>query len=99
MSKKLFDKLNSMSVDEIINENFSNEQPILTEEFEHPFTIEETEMCFLQGEGGLTEEMIKDLPLITEEELREIKLPTNELIKIALEDFDRELEKDGNSST
>lgn len=42
----------------------------------------------------LTEEMIKDLPLITEEELREIKLPTEELIKIALEDFDRELEKD-----
>lgn len=42
----------------------------------------------------LTEEMINDLPMITEEELREIELPTDELIKIALEDFDRELEKD-----
>lgn len=42
----------------------------------------------------LKEEMNNGLPLITEEELREIKLPTDELIKIALEDFDRELEKD-----
>ena len=42
----------------------------------------------------LTEEMIKNLPLITEEELREIKIPTEQLIKIALDDFDRELEKD-----
>lgn len=42
----------------------------------------------------LTEEMIKDLPLITEEELREIKLPTDDLIKIALDDFDKELESD-----
>lgn len=42
----------------------------------------------------LTEEMIKDLPLITEEELREIKLPTDDLIKITLDDFDKELESD-----
>ena len=60
MSKKLFDKLNSMSVDEIINENFSNEQPILTEEFEHPFTIEEANNYFFQ-EGELTLEEMNNL--------------------------------------
>lgn len=38
--------------------------------------------------------MVLDLPLIMEEELREIKLPTDDLIKIALDDFDKELESD-----
>ena len=56
MSKKIFERLNNMSVDEIINEDFSHGQDIITEEFEHPFTIEETEQYFLQNEGCLTEE-------------------------------------------
>lgn len=37
----------------------------------------------------LTEEMIKNLPLITEEELKEIMLPTDELVEIAIKDFDK----------
>lgn len=45
----------------------------------------------------LAEEMINDLLLITEEELSEIQLPTDELIRIALEDYDRELENDAHS--
>ena len=43
----------------------------------------------------LTEEMIKKLPLITEEELREIMLPNDKLVEIALNDFDEQLKKDG----
>lgn len=42
----------------------------------------------------LTEEMIKDLPLITDEELAAIRVPKKELIRHAVEDFDRELTKD-----
>lgn len=61
MSKKLFERLNNMSVDEIINEDFENERSTLTEEFDHPFTIEETEQYFLQGEDGLTEEEMYEL--------------------------------------
>lgn len=37
----------------------------------------------------LTEEMIKNLPLITEEELREISVPTEELIENAINEFNR----------
>ena len=39
----------------------------------------------------LTEKMIKELPLITEEELREIMLPNDKLVDIALNDFDEQL--------
>lgn len=39
----------------------------------------------------LTEKMIKELPLITEEELREIMLPNDKLVEIALNDFDEQL--------
>jgi hypothetical protein len=35
--------------------------------------------------------MIKELPLITEEELREIMLPNDKLVEIALNDFDEQL--------
>lgn len=42
----------------------------------------------------LTEEMRKKLPLITEEELKEISVSTEELIEMAIRDFDEELEKD-----
>jgi len=37
----------------------------------------------------LTEEMKKSLPLITEEELKELRCTTEELTKIALENFDK----------
>lgn len=43
----------------------------------------------------LTEEMKKNLPLITEEELKEIRLSKEELIKRTLESFDRELKEEG----
>lgn len=46
----------------------------------------------------LTEEMIRNLPLITEEELNEIRLSKEEAIRLALEEFDNELEKDGLSN-
>ena len=39
----------------------------------------------------LTEETKKNLPIITEEELKEIMLPTEKLIEIALNDFDEQL--------
>ena len=42
----------------------------------------------------LTEEMKKNLPQITEEELKEIMLPTEKLIEIALNDFDEQLRLD-----
>ena len=42
----------------------------------------------------LTEEMIKSIPLITEEELMEIMLPTDELVEIAIKDFDEQLRID-----
>ena len=42
----------------------------------------------------LTEEMKKILPLITEEELKEIMLPTEQLIEMALNDFDEQLKID-----
>ena len=38
--------------------------------------------------------MKKILPLITEEELKEIMLPTEQLIEIALNDFDEQLRID-----
>lgn len=48
----------------------------------------------------LTEKMIKELPLITEEELREIMLPNDKLVEIALNDFDEQLKMDeGNDSS
>ena len=37
----------------------------------------------------LTEEMIKNLPLITEEELREISVPKEKLIENAINEFNR----------
>ena len=42
----------------------------------------------------LTEETKKNLPIITEEELKEIMLPTEKLIEIALNDFDEQLKID-----
>lgn len=42
----------------------------------------------------LTEEIKKNLPLITEDELKEIMLPTEKLIEIALNDFDEQLKID-----
>ena len=42
----------------------------------------------------LTEEMKKKLPLITEEELKEIRLSKEEAIRLALEEFDNELKRD-----
>lgn len=42
----------------------------------------------------LTEETKKNLPLIAEEELKEIMLPTEKLIEIALNDFDEQLKID-----
>ena len=47
----------------------------------------------------LTEEMIKNLPLITEEELKEIMLPTDELAEIAIKDFDKQLKIDEPNDT
>ena len=47
----------------------------------------------------LTEEMIKNLPLITEEELKEIMLPTDELVEIAIKDFDEQLKIDEPNDT
>jgi hypothetical protein len=43
----------------------------------------------------LTEEMKRNLPLITEEELKEIRLSKEELIKRTLASFDRELKEEG----
>ena len=42
----------------------------------------------------LTEEIKKNLPLITEDELKEIMLPTEKLIEVALKDFDEQLRID-----
>ena len=47
----------------------------------------------------LTEEMIKNLPLITEEELKEIMLLTDELVEIAIKDFDEQLKIDEPNDT
>ena len=41
----------------------------------------------------LTEEIIKSLPLITEEELKEIRVPKDELIEIAIREFNDEVDK------
>ena len=41
----------------------------------------------------LTEDMKKNLPLITEEELKEIKVPKDELIEIAIREFNDEADK------
>lgn len=35
----------------------------------------------------LTEEMIAALPMITEEELEEIRIPTDELVQLAIDAF------------
>ena len=42
----------------------------------------------------ITNGLNKTLPLITEEEFKEIKLPTEQLIEIALNDFDEQLKLD-----
>ena len=42
----------------------------------------------------LTEEMIKNLPLITEEELKEIRLSKEEAIRFALEEFEKGIRED-----
>ena len=41
----------------------------------------------------LTEEMKSNLTLITEEELKEIKVPKDELIEIAIREFNDEADK------
>ncbi len=41
----------------------------------------------------LTEEMKKNLPLITEEELKEIRLSKDELIEKAIKEFNEEADK------
>ncbi len=46
----------------------------------------------------ITEEMKRNFPPITEEELNEIRLSKEEAIRLALEEFDNELEKDGLSN-
>lgn len=60
MSKEFFERLNSMSVDGILNEDFEIKKEIINEDFERPYTIEETERYFLQ-EGELTLEEMKEL--------------------------------------
>jgi len=54
MSKTLFDKMNGMSVDEIIYETFQDET--FGEVIDHPLSAEETARYFMQNEGVLTEE-------------------------------------------
>ncbi len=41
----------------------------------------------------LTQEMIDALPLITEEELESIRMSTEELIEMAIREFDREADE------
>ena len=41
----------------------------------------------------LTEEMIKNLPIITDEELNEIRIPTDQLIELTIEEFNRERDR------
>lgn len=41
----------------------------------------------------LTEEMKKNLPIITEEELKEIRVPKEELIEMAIREFNDEADK------
>ena len=41
----------------------------------------------------LTEEMKRNLPLITDEELRKIRVPKEELIEMAIRDFNKEADK------
>lgn len=68
MSKKVFDRLNSMSVDEIINEDLEHTKDIIEEDFERPCTIEETEQHFLQ-DGCLT---MEEMELLMENKLKEL---------------------------
>ena len=59
MSKALFEKLNKMSVEEIINEDFQRDG--IYEDIERPLSAEETVQYFTQSEGVLTEEEFKTL--------------------------------------
>jgi len=68
MEKNLFEQLNNMSVDEIINEDFAHEQTMLTEERERPFTIEEANAYFFQ-EGELT---LEEMNTLMENKLKEL---------------------------
>ena len=48
----------------------------------------------------MLEEPIKgNLPLITEEELKEIRLSNEKLIEIAINDFDEQLKKDNEDNS
>ena len=68
MSKKVFDRLNSMSVDEIINEDFECEKDIIEEDFERPCTIDEANKYFFQ-EGELT---LEEMNTLMENKLKEL---------------------------
>lgn len=68
MSKELFDRLNSMSVDEILNIDFEPKKDVISEDFERPYTIEETESYFLQ-EGFLT---MEEMDILMENKIKEL---------------------------
>ena len=53
MSKELFERLNQMSVDEIIAEGKDDDTELLTEEFEHPLSDREATQYF-QSKGVLS---------------------------------------------
>ena len=53
MSREIFEQLNEMSVDEIINLDDSKEVEFLTEEFDHPLTDHEATNYF-QSRGVLS---------------------------------------------
>lgn len=60
MSKEIFERLNNLSVDEIINEDFENGHIVLTENNECPCSMEEANNYFFQ-EGELTLEEMNNL--------------------------------------
>lgn len=59
MSKVLFEKMNSMSVDEIIDADYQGAD--VSEDADRPLSAEETVEYFMQTEGLLTLEEFKTL--------------------------------------
>lgn len=68
MSKKLFERLNNMSVDEIINEDFEGKDDVIEENVGRPCSIEEANNYFFQ-DGELT---LDEMNILMENKLKEL---------------------------
>lgn len=68
MSHKLFERLSSISVDEIINADFESKDNVIEENLDRPCSIEEANNYFFQ-DGELT---LDEMNILMENKLKEL---------------------------